>query len=209
MPVKNTTLLHILFLLFTGFFPLSDGIAASVKAVSMDEMAQASQFVFEGKVLAIEAKKVGNNRIYTYVTFAIQDIMKGQHIAKTITLRFLGGSVGDLAMVIADMELPEVGEHGIYFVESLKRHQVNPLYGWQQGHFLVESDKITGTERIVTKDKQPVTAILSSSSAASVQGPADLSTGVARGLAIGPKGAEGMTLAQFKKALREHMTGSR
>lgn len=175
----------------------------------MNEMAQSSQFVFEGKVLAIEARKGGNNRIYTYVTFAIQDIMKGQHIAKNITLRFLGGTVGDLAMVISDMEIPEKGEHGIYFVESLKRNQVNPLYGWQQGHFLVESDKITGAERVLTNDKQPVTAILSSSSAAAIHGPADLSTGVARGLAIGPKGTEGMTLGQFKKALHEHMTGSR
>jgi len=209
MKVKNKILPQIIFLLFVSFFQLSEGIAASVKAVSMYEMLQASQFVFEGTVQSIEAKEGNNKRIYTYVTFAIQDIIKGRYLAKTITLRFMGGTVGDVAMVISDMDFLETGEHGIYFVESLKRHQVNPLYGWQQGHFLVEPDGDTGTERILTRDKQPVTEIQRNSSGTSAQGPGGLSTGVARGLEIGPKGAEGMPLDQFKKVLREQLTGSR
>ena len=183
--------------------PISYGIAASVKEVSMGEMIQGCQFVFEGKVVSIEAKENSNKRIHTYVTFEIQEIIKGKHSGRNITLSFWGGTVGDVAM-----ELHEIGEHGIYVVESLKRPQVNPLYGWKQGHFLVETDDETGTERVLTRSERPVTEVRSDKQMASPQGPAGLSTGVARGLTVGRKGDKGMPLGQFKKALREQLGAS-
>ena len=61
-------------------------------------------------------------------------------------------------MSISDMKVPQVGERGIYFVESLERSQVHPLYGWSQGHFIVEMDD-TGADRVMTTRKQPVTGL--------------------------------------------------
>lgn len=205
MTIKNKILPLIAILLFMSFIPISFGSAASVKEVSMDEMLSVCQFVFEGQVVSIEAKENSNKRIHTYVTFAIHDIIKGKHVSKNIILSFLGGTVGDVTMLVSDMNFPEIGEHGIYFVESLKRSQVNPLYGWKQGHFLVETDTATGTERVLTRNKQPVTEVRSDKQMASTQVPAGLSTGVARGLIVGRKGESGMTLDQFKKALREQL----
>lgn len=184
---------------------VSYGIAASVRQVSMDEMLRVCGLVFEGTVVYREAKENRNKRIHTYVTFEIQEIIKGEYPGDSITLRFLGGTAGGVAMRVSDMEFPEVGEHGIYFVESVKRHQVNPLYGWSQGHFLVEPDD-TGTQRVLTKGKHPVKEVKSDAQLPSVQGPAKLSTGVARGIIVArEQGAKGLTPGQFKKILYERL----
>lgn len=187
---------------------ISYGHAASVRQVTMDEMLLQCHFVFEGKVLALEAKINSPKRIRTYVTFEIQDVIKGEYSSDTITLSFLGGSVGNVSMAVSDMKVPQVGEHGIYFVESLERPQVNPLYGWSQGHFLVQSDD-TGIDRVMTSNEQPVTEVVpgmfveqmnSSQKTAPL-----LSKGVAIGVTFMPKSSndKGLTVEAFKKNLRE------
>lgn len=198
---------HLIAILMTmTLAPISYGNAASVREVAMTEMLQMCQLVFEGKVVSIEAKEDDRKRIHTFVTFEIQEIIKGEHSNKTITLSFLGGTVGDVTMMVGDMKFPEVGEHGIYFVESLKRTQVNPLYGWSQGHFLVETDE-TGTERVLSRSRHPVTEVRSNTEITVTQVPAGLSTGVARGLTLGhEQGTKGLTLGEFKKALHERLS---
>ena len=205
MRVKRHMSHLIAILVFMTLAPIAYGNAASVREVTMDEMLQVCQFVFEGKVISIEAKEDSRKRIHTFVTFRIQEIIKGEHSSNTITLTFLGGTVGDVTMMVSDMKCPEVGEHGIYFVESIQRQQVNPFYGWSQGHFLVETDE-TGTERVLTRSKQPVTEVKNDMPMTSTQTPARLSTGVARGLTLGQeKGTQGLTLGEFKRALHERL----
>ncbi|NTV14739.1 MAG: hypothetical protein HGA96_12545 [Desulfobulbaceae bacterium] len=202
---KILTLITILVTL--SLLPVAYGNAASIRQVTMDEMLQQCQFVFEGQVLTIEAKENAQKRIHTFVTFAIQEIIKGEYHSDTITLSFLGGTVGDVTMGVSDMQYPQVGEHGIYFVESLDRVQVHPLYGWDQGHFLVEADN-TGTDRVMTLSKQPVTEVLGDSPAklmnSSKEPGQPLSSGVAKGLslALETQDSQGMTTGDFKKALR-------
>ena len=205
MRAKRHTSHLIAILILMILTPISYGNAASVREVTITEMLQECQFVFEGKVVSTEAKEDSNKRIHTFVTFGIQEIIKGEHPDNTITLSFLGGTVGDVTMMVSEMKLPEVGEHGVYFVESIKRRQMNPLYGWSQGHFLVEADD-TGTERILTRSKQPVTEVRSNTQMNTTTPPVRLSTGVARGLTLGrEQGAKGLTPGEFKKALHERL----
>ena len=190
--------------------PISYGNATSVREVSMDEMLQQSQFVFEGTVTAIEARENSQKRIHTYVTFEIKDIIKGEYHSNIITLRFLGGTVGDVTMTVSDMRLPQEGEHGIYFVESLERFQVNPLYGWSQGHFIVERDA-TGSERVMTNRRLPITGVMDympdeqmTPGKERIQA---LSKGVLRDLVVAQEGKDnrGMTVDEFKKVLHKRM----
>jgi hypothetical protein len=190
--------------------PISYGNASSVREVSMDEMLQQSQFVFEGTVTAIEARENSQKRIHTYVTFEIKDIIKGEYHSNIITLRFLGGTVGDVTMTVSDMRLPQEGEHGIYFVESLERFQVNPLYGWSQGHFIVERDA-TGSERVTTNRRLPITGVMDympdeqmTPGKERIQA---LSKGVVRGLAVAQEknNNKGLTVDEFKRVLYERM----
>ena len=206
MHYKTLSLISILVYLF--LIPISYGHAASVRQVTMDEMLQQCQFVFEGKVSALEAEENSQKRIHTYVTFEIQDIIKGEYSSDTITLSFLGGTVGDVTMGVSDMNVPQVGERGIYFVESLEKSQVHPLYGWSQGHFLVQPDD-TGTDRVMTSSEQPVTGVMKDMSIEQMNSSQEtallLSKGVARGVTFALKDNDnkGLTPEEFKKILRE------
>ena len=198
------------FCMLLCLMPISIGNATSVREVSMDELLQQSQFVFEGTVTAIEARQNSQRRIHTYVTFEITDIIKGEYSGNIITLRFLGGTVDDVTMVVSDMQLPQEGEHGIYFVESLERFQVNPLYGWSQGHFIVERDG-TGSERVMTNRGLPVTGVMDYMSdepkTPGKERMQDLSRGVVRDLVVAQEGEDNkaMTVDEFKKGLHKRM----
>ena len=190
--------------------PICYGNATSVREVSMNELLQQSQLVFEGTVTAIEARQNSQNRIHTYVTFEITDIIKGEYPSSIITLRFLGGTIDDVTMVVSDMRLPQEGEHGIYFVESLERFQVNPLYGWSQGHFIMERDG-TGSERVMTNRRLPVTGVIDYMSdeptGLGKERMQALSRGVVRDLVVVQEGEDnkGMTVDEFKKVLHKRM----
>jgi hypothetical protein len=190
--------------------PICYGNATSVREASMDEMLRQSQFVFEGTVTAIEARENSQNRIHTYVTFEITDIIKGEYHSNSITLRFLGGTVDDVTMVVGDMRLPQEGERGIYFVESLEKFQVNPFYGWSQGHFIVERDG-TGSDRVMTNRRLPVTGVMEYTHDAPIPPGKEraqaLSKGVLGDLVVGQEGEDnrGMTIEEFKKVLHRKM----
>jgi hypothetical protein len=173
--------------------------ATSVLAVSLVDMVQKSAFVFEGKVVKIETRKAYLNQlIHTYVTFEVIEAIKGSIDADSITLSFLGGAIGDTNLAVSEMQLPKQGEHGIYFVESLDRPQVNPLFGWSQGHYLVEKDD-TGKSRVLTNQRHSVIKIMGSAPGETV----GFSKGVARGLTVSEKAAirDAMSAKEFKDSL--------
>jgi hypothetical protein len=87
--MRHKTLSFILLWAYLLLISISYGHASSVRQVTIDEMLQQCQFVFEGTVLTLEAEENSQKRIHTYVTFAIQDIIKGEYSSDTITLSFL------------------------------------------------------------------------------------------------------------------------
>ncbi|WP_286817039.1 hypothetical protein [Desulfobacter sp. UBA2225] len=210
MKSNKQRLLTILLLVLTSTLPLSTSYGASVLKITMDELLTGSEFVFEGRVLSVESKQTGPKRIHTFVTCEIKEIIKGEYPEPTITLRFLGGTVGNLTMAVSDIQIPRDGERGVYFVESLDRNQVHPLYGWSQGHFTVTADD-TGTDRMMTAKNQPVTGLsLDAESVQQTNGRTTvkaLSTGTATGVTIeqNRKNAKGLPLNEFKQALRKRL----
>lgn len=206
--ISQFKLITVFIVMFLFLVPRSYLNAASVRGISMDELLQQSQFVFEGTVTGIETKENSKKRIHTYVTFEISEIIKGQYTDSGITLRFLGGKVGDNAMSVSDQRIPQVGEQGIYFVESLARFQVNPLYGWSQGHFILERDK-SGTRRVTTNGGLPVTGVIDNKQSNKIvsaeKSTQTLSDGVAATIMVNKdKNVEtGMRADDFKAVLRQ------
>lgn len=175
--------------------------ATSVMEVGLDEMLDQSALVFEGRVVDTETRELGNGMIQTRVTFEVLDVIKGPRQNDYITLGFLGGMHGDRQTRVAQMRMPEAGEHGIYFAEAPGRNLVHPLYGWSQGHFTVTRD-INDVERVMTAGGRPVAAI----ERAQVIPPGLLSKGVARGLRLGQGGMPAALDKQtFKQQLRERL----
>ncbi len=146
---------YFLIFLILDFFSVNI-LATSIQKVSLNEAYNKSELIFQGQVIKVEPRLDQNTgNIRTDITFKIIEVIKGIKGAPLLKISFLGGRVGNQVMEVHGMHLPQKGENGIYFVESLAREQVNPIMGWSQGHFIIEKD-LTGLERITTWDNAPV-----------------------------------------------------
>ena len=115
-------------------------IASSVLKVDFDSVVKNSEIVFQGKATSKEVRKLPNGQPMTFIIFRIDDLIKGSYTKSTIELGFLGGTINGETMRVSDLIMPKLNEYGIYFVESISRIQINPLYGWNQGHYLIKTD---------------------------------------------------------------------
>jgi hypothetical protein len=165
------------FIFLLVLFP-SLSIATSIYAVTFEELLKYAGFVFEGRVIAVESGMFPSSHLpRTCVLFEIIEVLKGAHSDDTVELCFMGGISGEYTVHVANMQYPKLDEKGIYFVKSLTRHYTNPLYGWKQGHFLIESDPHTSRKHVMTAGRRPVTGITLEEAPFKA-----LSTGVARGV---------------------------
>jgi hypothetical protein len=126
---------------------------------STEELLAAAELVFEGTVVATEVRPAQDGRrIHTLVRFAVADVLKGSAPLGEITLRYLGGRSGSRRLEVAGMEVPALGERGLWFVESTTRPLVHPLVGWEQGCLLIEADA-RGRDRLRTRSGAAVVAV--------------------------------------------------
>lgn len=169
-----------LFVLLLCMLCRAPAFASTVLEMSFGEVVERAQLVFEGRVLGLDSRQLADGSIHTFVRFSIRDVIKGDYSQDEIELRFLGGQVGGRALHVTDMQMPELGESGIYFVESLLQSQVHPLVGWAQGHFLLQTEA-NGLEVVTSAEHVPIVA-LEPVSPPSMQLP--LSKGVAKGVLL-------------------------
>lgn len=139
------------------FFSTQQALFAStVLEVDVDYLLDKAKLIFEGEVVSSEAKWTQDKTsILTFITFKVKDVIKGNISSPNITLRFAGGTVGEIGLQISGMVYPTVGENGIYFFENPDTQMINPLVGWGQGHFRIKKDN-KGVERVLTEGDTPV-----------------------------------------------------
>ncbi len=117
--------------------------ASVIKRFSFSEVAESAKLIFHGKAVSSRVSSDGAGSVnYTYITFEIIEIIKGDYDGDTIELGFMGGTANGYTDKVSDLKMPTIGETGIYFVESTDRRMANPLYGWDQGHYLVTNDHV-------------------------------------------------------------------
>jgi hypothetical protein len=128
--------------------------ASTVLEIDVADMLSRCELIFEGEVTEVWSEPSPRG-IHTWVRFSVRDVVSGPAVGPSLLLSFLGGRVGDRIEEVSGLRVPELGERGIYFVESLRRFQVNPLYGWDQGRLRIVHDR-DGRPRVVTADGSPV-----------------------------------------------------
>lgn len=196
------------FLFYMLSFPVMTG-GTTIRAVSVNEMLEHAELVFDGRVSSIEVRGGQDpSSIHTCARFDVLEILNGPDVGESIELCFAGGTRGGFRHEIEGIVYPTRGERGVYFVESLTQRYVNPFYGWQQGHFrtVLSADRIAREVRV--SDGRPVVNV-DRTDAPSNGG---LSTGVARGVQVAPRWAiepHSMTLEGFKAKLRKILQGLR
>jgi len=145
------------FLLFPLLFSL--GFVASATTVippKFDELVSRAEIIFEGEVTGLQSQWIGEgaeHRIVTFVTFKIDDTLKG-NAGASYTIRMLGGTVDGQTMEVTDAPKFKVGDHDVLFVEN-NGSQFIPLVGIHHGRFRVQKDQ-TGRQTLLTGAGQPL-----------------------------------------------------
>ena len=131
--------------------------ATSVIPPTFDELVAQAQLIFQGSVTDVKSQwtgEGGQRHIVTYVTFKVEEPMKGDPGA-SYTLRMLGGTVDGQTMEVSDSPKFKVGDHDIVFVEN-NGTQFIPLVGIMHGRFQVRQDKETGAELVLGDHGQAI-----------------------------------------------------
>jgi hypothetical protein len=131
--------------------------ATTVIPPTFDQLVKQAELIFQGTVT--DARSVwegegGQRHIETYVTFKVDDNVKGDAGA-SYTIQMLGGTVGDQTMEVSDAPKFKVGDRDILFVEH-NYDQFVPLVGIDHGRFHVQHDDATGRDIVVNGEGEPV-----------------------------------------------------
>ncbi len=86
--------------------------------------------------------------IETAVTFQVAAVIKG-NFSQELTLRFLGGRVGDMEMKVSDQVEFRAGDRDLLFVNDAG-NPVSPIVGFMYGRF-----RITNEDVVLNHEGQP------------------------------------------------------
>ncbi len=179
---------------------LSTGPANSATVVSVGtaDLVEGCDFIFHGT--AVErwvSAGAQPGSIFTNVKFAVSEVLKGDATRRTVVLSYLGGTLDGLTLSIEGLQVPDVGEEGVYFVERLGRSQIHPLLGWDQGLFHIITDD-RGRKTVFTHDLRPVGRIDREKASWD-----SISTGNAPGVVIAIRESSALPLDAFKARIRD------
>ena len=147
---------HFLPLVFIGL-AFARVSATTVIPPTFEQLVQQAELIFQGTVTdchSVWEGEGGQRHIETYVTFNVEDSVKGQ-AGTSYTIRMLGGTVGDQTMEVTDTPKFKVGDREILFVEH-NNEQFVPLVGISCGRFHVQRDEETGRDIVVNHEGEPV-----------------------------------------------------
>lgn len=134
--------------------------ATSVIPPSFAELVTEADAIYRGTVAAIEARRVERNDgqgsvIKTFVTFTIDRALKGPARA-SVTLEFLGGTVGDESLQVQGMPKFAVGDREFVFVQK-NGVQFCPLVAMTHGRYRQLRDTATGKDYVARDNRAPLT----------------------------------------------------
>jgi len=126
---------------------------------TFDQLVDEAEVIFQGKVTAVRSQWAGEGAqrvIVTFITFSVEDSMKGNP-GQSYTIRMLGGTVDGETIEIADAPKFNVGDREVLFVEH-NGSQFIPLVGIMHGRFHVKRDQVGG-ESVTTNEGEVLTGL--------------------------------------------------
>ncbi|MGA7917198.1 MAG: hypothetical protein WCA00_18330 [Candidatus Acidiferrales bacterium] len=125
--------------------------ATTLERMSLAKMAQTAPLIVRARCLA-NSTAWDAGEIWTFTSFAIEDTWKGAPpgAAAQLTVRLLGGSLGNLTSTVSGVPRFHPGEELILFLEPTSRGDFS-IVSWVQGTFRIHRDPRTGGE-IVLQD---------------------------------------------------------
>jgi hypothetical protein len=125
--------------------------ASSVVPLSFEDLVGGARTIVRAEVVDVRAERmIGRAGIETIVTFRIERTLKGSPDRSLVSLRFLGGAIGDEAMEVPGMPRFSVGDRDVLCVGD-EAGVVSPIVGLMQGRFRVVRG-IDGIDRVTLHD---------------------------------------------------------
>lgn len=124
--------------------------AATVEAMTLNEMAQRAEMILIGRVASSRADwNTRRTRIYTYVTLEVERFLKGGAGEDEITIRHWGGEAGGFRSLVPGSPQFVVGEEVLLFCAGT-RARVPTVLGLALGKFTITRD--AAGARILKRD---------------------------------------------------------
>jgi len=152
-------LLRSLLVVFCFGITLNSARATTVIPPTFDQLVVQAEMIFEGTVTATQPQWVGEGaerHIVTYVTFKIEDAIKGQP-GDSYTIRMFGGTIDGHTMEATDTPRFKLGDRDILFVEH-NGTQFVPLVGIMHGRFHVQ-DQGNGQQTVAKDNGAPMSDV--------------------------------------------------
>jgi len=128
----------------------------TVIAPTFDQLVAEAELIFQGSVTEVRSQWTGegaNRHIATFVTFSVEDALKGVPGA-SYTIQMVGGTVAGETMEVTDTPKFKMGDRDILFVEH-NGTQFVPLVGIMHGRFHVVLDA-NGRESVAKDSGAPM-----------------------------------------------------
>lgn len=176
--------------------------ATSVIPPSFPELVAEAEAIYRGTVTSIEARRVarpeGGTIIKTFVTFAVDSVLKGPTQSEVV-LEFLGGTVGDESLEVTGMPKFAVGQREFVFVQK-NGTQLCPLVGLMHGRYRVLRDADGAHDYVARDNGAPLT------DTAEVELPMTPLPAQMRTARAATPGADALTPAAFESRVRAEVS---
>lgn len=135
--------------------------ATSVVPPNFSELVAEADAIYRGRVSDVQARRVaradGGSAIKTFVTIVVDRSLKGPD-QRSVTLEFLGGTLGDETMEVSGMPTFAVGDRGVVFVQK-NGQQFCPLVRMGHGTYAIAKDEATGEEYMARQNGAPLSDV--------------------------------------------------
>jgi hypothetical protein len=165
----------------------------SVRAPRFETLVDRAELIFTGRALGqrSEWRTIdGSRSIVTVVSFHVETVHKGKADSK-VALQFLGGTIGNVTMDVAEMPRFTPGERAVLFVEG-NGVTASPIIGFYHGRFPIRKSP-EEAEEILRHDGAPLTEV------AEIGHPKRAASGRAR---------RAMSHGQFSEKIRDRLARS-
>jgi hypothetical protein len=144
--IKVSTGFILLVILLFGFTTSSTFAQDHLRAV--DDLISDSDMVVVGQVSSIRSEwNDDRSYIFSHVTVAVEEFIKGERPERTITLRQLGGEVGDVGEIYSHTARFLPDEDVLVFLKRDPRGELQ-VSGGEHGKFQITTDRETGQRMV-------------------------------------------------------------
>ena len=132
--------------------------ATTLVPMDVAELSDQAELVFTGTAVQTRVVRSKAGDPYTFVTFAVHDVLKGWTMERQIALRFTGGETENGIVSLEGMPQFEQGETYLLFVHG-NGSLLCPVLGWWQGQFRFAMEPGSGKRILVDSAGTPLQGI--------------------------------------------------